>query len=115
MREFISMYGPLLIMVVQLGLVWILWSLSRKFCTVEKCEQHRVSISEERDKTKEKITHELEGMKGRIGKLPDRTEMQELSREIGEMNKMLGKLEGRLSGIGRAVDLMNQHLIGHER
>lgn len=115
MSETIRLYGPFVVMAVQILFVWVLWSLSKKFCTVEKCEQHRKDRSATNDATKVELSGDLDELRTRIERLPDRTEIQDLSKEMSEMNKALGKLEGQLSGIGRAVDLMNQHLIskGH--
>jgi len=57
-----------------------------------------------------------------IKKLPSRTELQQvnesmasLSKEVSEsttvLSKEIGKLQGQLGGINRAVDLINQFLI----
>jgi len=43
--------------------------------------------------------------------LPTKEELEKLSEKIGALTEKLGRLEGRLSGVGRAVDLMNQHLL----
>lgn len=41
--------------------------------------------------------------------LPSRQELTELSGKIGSLTEKLGTLDGRLTGINRAVDLLNQH------
>lgn len=41
--------------------------------------------------------------------LPSRDELAELTRNIGTLTEKLGVLDGRLGGINRAVDLLNQH------
>jgi len=43
--------------------------------------------------------------------LPSREELNRLSEQMGSLSKNLGRMDGRLAGIGRAVDLMNQHLL----
>ena len=45
------------------------------------------------------------------GHIPSRLEMGSLSDKISGLSRELGKLEGRLTGINRAVDLMNEHLL----
>ena len=44
-----------------------------------------------------------------IRHLPSRQELSDLSNKIGSLTENLGRLDGRLSGINRAVDLLNQH------
>lgn len=41
--------------------------------------------------------------------LPSRQELSDLSKTIGALTEKLGTLDGRLTGINRAVDLLNQH------
>lgn len=43
--------------------------------------------------------------------LPTREDLTKLSDQMNALSVNLGKANGRLSGIGRAVDLMNQHLL----
>ena len=43
--------------------------------------------------------------------LPGKKEIDMLTRQIGDMNEKMGRMDGRLAGINRAVDLMNQHLL----
>lgn len=42
---------------------------------------------------------------------PTHTDIEELGRRLGELHGDIQKVDGRLEGIGRAVDLMNQHLL----
>lgn len=43
--------------------------------------------------------------------LPGKKEIDMLIRQIGDLNEKIGRMGGRLTGINRAVDLMNQHLL----
>ncbi len=46
-----------------------------------------------------------------VGKLPDRKEVKELHDSIRDLTGLIGKLGGRMEGVNRAVDLMNEFLI----
>lgn len=126
MSEFLRLYGPLLLTVIQLLLAWFLWSMRREFTTLKKCEEHRREIAASCTLNRDRLglevkqptvktAHDLEDLRRRVERLPERTEIDALAKEMRDMNKTLGSLDGRLTGIGRAVDLMNQHLInsGH--
>ncbi|WP_429885365.1 hypothetical protein [Geoalkalibacter halelectricus] len=58
---------------------------------------------------------DLEGSVGRMGTemrfLPSRAELAHLSDGMKQLAAQLGKVEGRLDGINRAADLMNEFLI----
>ncbi len=68
-----------------------------------KCHSHR------------RQTGALEAALGKlqtdVGHLPSRHEIQGLNDSITSLGKEMGKLEGRLDGINRAVDLVNEFLI----
>jgi len=113
MREFFQTYGPLLVMIVQFIVLWVLWSLRKNFCTTERCEEHRKALLSTHAEAKSETSGEIRALKSKIEKLPDREEIREFSREVGKLNNALGELKGRLTGIGRAVDLMNQHLLNN--
>lgn len=42
---------------------------------------------------------------------PTHTHIDMLGQRLGELHGDIQKVDGRLEGIGRAVDLMNQHLL----
>lgn len=46
-----------------------------------------------------------------VSRLPDRREITNLDNSMKDLIKQLGQLEGRISGINRVADLMNQFLI----
>lgn len=46
-----------------------------------------------------------------VSRLPDRREITNLDNSIKDLTKELGTLEGRISGINRVADLMNEFLI----
>jgi len=47
--------------------------------------------------------------------LPTRADLGKISEQVNTIGENLGRMDGRLTGIGRAVDLMNQHLLKGER
>lgn len=42
---------------------------------------------------------------------PTHNDIEELGRRLGELHGDIQKVDGRLEGIGRSVDLINQHLL----
>jgi chromosome segregation ATPase len=46
-----------------------------------------------------------------LRKIPDRAEVSELAREMNDLGQKLGRLEGRLDGLNRLGDLINEFLI----
>jgi hypothetical protein len=46
-----------------------------------------------------------------VSRLPDRREITKLDGSIKELTEKLGNLDGRISGLNRVADLMNEFLI----
>ena len=46
-----------------------------------------------------------------VSRLPDRREITNLDNSIKDLTKELGNLEGRITGLNRVADLMNEFLI----
>ncbi len=53
----------------------------------------------------------LTRLEAELRSMPGRTEIQHLNDNIAELSNDLGKLHGKLGGINRAVDLINEFLI----
>lgn len=51
-------------------------------------------------------------LQAEVNHLPSRHDLSDLSKQIGSLTEKLGTLDGRLGGINRAVDLLNQHHLG---
>lgn len=69
------------------------------------CNHQRM---EETDKL---IFTKLERLQVEVGRLPDRREITNLDKTMNALAEKLGNLDGRMSGINRAVDLINEFLI----
>ena len=50
-----------------------------------------------------------QAMQADLEHLPAREDLADLAKEIGRLTEKLATLDGRLTGINRAVDLLNQH------
>lgn len=96
---------PVIILVVQVGMAWVLWSLKQSFISRRECEDCRKDSAKEMKKSDDKVRD----VESDMGKLPERRELQDLSVQIVSLTERIGRLDGRLSGINRAVDLLNQH------
>lgn len=43
---------------------------------------------------------------------PTQADMTEIRNSIAQMGQALSRVDGRLEGVGRAVDIMHQHMMG---
>lgn len=71
---------------------------AKRESSCEKHQQRTIDLESKQTELQSDIRH-----------LPSRQEISELSNRIGSLTENLGRLDGRLSGINRAVDLLNQH------
>lgn len=67
------------------------------------CETHRCETK--------RLEHTYNALHLEVGKLPTRSEMKDLSDSMRDLTSKIGNLDGRMSGINRAVDLINEFLI----
>ncbi len=80
----------------------------------EKAEamiEQKLSDCHSHQKETRRINDELIQLTGRVNGLPSRAELHGLNSNITELNSKIGKMDGRLEGINRVADLMNQFLI----
>ncbi|MBM9605954.1 DUF2730 family protein [Desulfopila inferna] len=101
--------------------VYVWWDRRKKttekrFSALEEMVSgHAVSIKTINDAKKkkdgdcDKRLQRITDLEKDVHHLPSRQELTELSGKIGTLTEKLGTLDGRLSGINRAVDLLNQH------
>ena len=59
-----------------------------------------------------KLESEHQVMQANLQNLPDKDDLAELAKQIGRLTEKLATVDGRLTGINRAVDLLNQHHLG---
>ena len=111
---------PVVVLVLQVLMVWGLWSLKQQFMTRHECSQLRQGCVNSRDRRVDKDSSRLTNLETRasdrlnvlekdVNALPSRLEFVDLRKEMGNLSEKLGKLDGRLSGINRVVDLLNQY------
>ena len=94
--------------VAQLPVKADLKSLKTEICT--NCEKHQSQTAAIKKRTSavEMRTAEL---RIELDHLPTQTQFNELNRGIAALNSELKNTQGRLEGINRAVDLINEFLI----
>ncbi len=68
-----------------------------------KCGSHQAGTK--------KLESSLSALQLEVSKLPSRSEIKELSDSMRILSKEIGNLDGRMSGVNRAVDLINEFLI----
>ena len=59
----------------------------------------------------ERAEKDVIGIKAEISSLPDQRRFDALSADINRLTSEIGELRGRLGGVNRVADLMNQFLI----
>ena len=100
---------PVIILIVQVIMARALWSLKQSFISRRECDDCQRESAEKKEKEAARVTE----VEKDLGKLPERHELRELFDKIAILSASLGELNGRLSGINRAVDLLNQHHINN--
>ena len=105
MEDDLFRWLPVDSIVVQAVMGWGLWSLKQQFVSRRECDDCRKETAKKVDKADDRIND----IDSDVGKLPERHELTDLSSQIVSLTEKLGKLDGRLAGINRAVDLLNQH------
>lgn len=109
--------------------VYVWWSnrekvTSQRFAALEKEVAERLKktdLSEAKTRRDEQCSihrkatdhiHDLyETLHIKVNTLPDRREITNLDNSIKCLNEKLGNLDGRISGLNRVADLMNEFLI----
>jgi len=72
-----------------------------------RCQAHQLRTS--------KIEAEASALRIELAHLPNQRQFEALNASISKLNGELQKTAGRLEGINRAVDLMNEHLINQSK
>lgn len=75
---------------------------------VKSKDTHKSGCERHKERTEQLEIGQKE-MQSDIRHLPSRQDLADLSKQIGGLTEKLGTLDGRLTGINRAVDLLNQH------
>ena len=99
---------PLGVFILQGLMAWGMWSLAQKFVTRGDCKDCKSKGEAEGEKSEDRIT----SLEASVNSLPTRAELTALGDKIGPLTEKIGHLNGRLAGVGRAVDLLNQHHLG---
>lgn len=91
------------------------------FVWVYFSNRHRVTVGKiekiERDTHKRLDDHgtRMTCLESDVKHSPSRAEINSLEDKIEKMNALLSRVDGRLEGINRAVDLMNNYLINKDK
>lgn len=82
--------------------IWMWWSRKHKVTTTKITEICTKMEENERDHIR---------IRSEINSLPTSLQFETLSRDIRKLSENLSKTSGRLEGMNRAVDLINEFLI----
>lgn len=102
--------------------VYVWWTnrekvTSARFATLEEEVRKRLPVEAleraraERDAKCTAHQARTAGVELELRAIPTRAELAGLSHDIATLTQQLGRLEGRLEGVGRAIDLVNEFLI----
>lgn len=103
--DWLLKWWPVILFVTQALQGWFIWSLKQQFISRADCKD----CKKDRDTEDAKASDKVENLKDGVARLPTREEVRTLGETISRLTEKLGHLDGRLSGINRAVDLLNQH------
>lgn len=103
--DWLLRWWPVLLFVTQGMLCWFVWSLKQQFISRADCKD----CKKDRDADDEKASGKVEAVKDGLAKLAGKEEVRALSETVSRLTETVGNLNGRLTGINRAVDLLNQH------
>lgn len=115
-------YGILRVVLLVAVLIYTWWVnrekvTAKRFANVEREVAKRLSLSEHQvlDEKQKKQCEEHERRTGKAEQDLRRLEAEirhlPTSRDLSDLNGKLSSIEGTLSGLRRAVDLMNEHLL----
>lgn len=78
-----------------------------KLARDEQCKAHKAETTGATGSLQKLYNH----LHDEISHLPARQEIRDLSESMKHLTERIGNLDGRMSGVNRAVDLINQFLI----
>jgi hypothetical protein len=105
--DWLLKWWPVILFLAQVLQGWFVWSLKQQFISRSDCKEcKREAVEQDKDATSRLGTLEAD-----VHALPARPEVQALGDKIEKLTEKLGHLDGRLTGINRAVDLIHQHLL----
>lgn len=106
--DIIKSFGWLMAIGINLGVVWIGWSLRNKFVTREDCKQLCIGHATAREKMNDLLlahAGEMREIKLRLDVMPNHDRMHQLELKLarieGEQGKLLEKIEGLLQLLER--------------
>lgn len=77
----------------------------------QEVEDKRTADCQDHHRRTAENEHAITRMGTEIRNMPNRQEMAVLSHDINELGSKIGRLEGRLDGLNRVADLINEFLI----
>lgn len=95
------------------GWAWALFS-SRRKAVAKQFSGIKQDLADQREKCVcriDKLEDDQIIIKKDIEKLPSFADLNDLGKKIAKLDKTMGELTGRLEGINRAVDIVNEFLI----
>jgi len=91
-------WWPVPFLAFQGVMAWIWWSLDKRFIP---------STTYEKDQ--KEVGNRIAELERGVYTAPTRPEISALTAQLQSLGQKLSHLDGRLTGVNRAVDLLNQH------
>jgi len=70
---------------------------------------------DEVDESLQQISSRLQALERDMYHSPSQQQIQDLHNRVGEVQREIGQMSGKLDGINRLADLMNEHLLNEGR
>lgn len=114
-------WWPVVLFLFQGLLVWIFWSLRKKFVTCETCDTFRKDAAEKADKAKYAAIEQAQTasaaaeqrfkeMERAMGDLASATDVKELLTDVGKLREGQRGMEEAVKGLGHSLDRIDKPL-----
>lgn len=90
---------------------WLVWSIRTGLVSKSELDLTRREI----DGRIDNVDRRVATVESELRHLPTQRDITLLTGQIGQLESRMGEALGRLEGIGRATDLMNEHLLIHRK
>ena len=97
---------PLIMLVVQAVIAWVLWSFSKKFVTTEIFSQYRAKTEEQLEDMEVTVA----ALENQVGSLPSKESLHELSLQLSDLGGKLNTLSANISGQGQLMERIERPL-----
>lgn len=89
------------------GVSFYVYLTRRQQVTADRLQAFKDEVAQSLNGFGQRLTH----LEGEVAHMPGHADLERIGARLAELHGAIEKVGGRLDGIGRAVDLMNRHLL----